>query len=350
LSSAARVLHLLGTGEANARGLANTVLNLASHGDASRYRLSVLFLHSDGPIGDRLRARGIDARSVNWTGGKHEAAGAIRFVRALRKVHPDIIHVHAGGLSPRFLGKAASGSKVIVHYHSLREESGRNVKRSGRAADLVIANSRSTATTIRDCTPLVIYPGVNVGPRARRRNRSSVIIGTLGRLVPVKGISTLLSSMAVLLNKFPATKLEIAGEGPERERLEERANALAIESNVRFVGWKSDSAGALRRWDIYAQPSAAEGFGIAALEAMAAGLPVVASATGGLREAVVNRETGILVPPLDSSLLASALIELIGDSALRARLGDAGRERADTEFPISREVEEIQAAYASLLA
>jgi glycosyltransferase involved in cell wall biosynthesis len=69
-----------------------------------------------------------------------------------------------------------------------------------------------------------------------------------------------------------------------------------------------------------------------------------------LKEAVVNRETGILVPPLDSSLLAASLIELIGDSALRARLGNAGRERADAEFPITREVEQIQAAYASLIA
>jgi glycosyltransferase involved in cell wall biosynthesis len=83
----------------------------------------------------------------------------------------------------------------------------------------------------------------------------------------VKGISTLLSAMAILLNKFPATMLEIAGDGPERERLEDRANALAVESNVRFVGWKSHSSTALRRWDIYAQPSAAEGFGIAALGA-----------------------------------------------------------------------------------
>ena len=351
MSSPARVVHLLGTGEANARGLANTVLNLASHGDASRYRLSVVFLHADGPIGDRLRARGVEAKAVNWTGGKRDAAGAIRFVRALRKIDPDIIHVHAGGLSPRFLGKAASGSKVIVHYHSLREESGRNAKRSGLAADLIIANSKATATTVHDCKPLVIYPGVSVSPRTRRRSKAGVVsIGTLGRLVPVKGINTLLSAMAILLNKFPATMLEIAGDGPERERLDDRANALAIESNVRFVGWKSDSATALRRWDIYAQPSAAEGFGIAALEAMAAGLPVVASATGGLKEAVVNRETGMLVPPLDSSALAAALIELIGDSALRARLGNAGRERADAEFPITREVEEIQAAYASLIA
>jgi glycosyltransferase involved in cell wall biosynthesis len=344
-------VHLLGSGDTDAKGIANTVLNLASHGDASRYKLSVIFLRSDGPIGAKLRAAGVDAKAVGWTGGKRDAAGALRFVRALRKIHPDIIHIHAGGLSPRLLGKAASGSRVIVHYHSLREESGRNVKRSGIVADVIIANSRATAATVRDRNPLVIYPGVNVGPRAARRNESTrVTIGTLGRLVPVKGISTLLSAMAIVLNKFPDTRLEIAGEGPERERLELQSEALSIESNVRFAGWKADASRALHRWDIFAQPSAAEGFGIAALEAMAAGLPVAASATGGLKEAVVDGTTGLLFPPLDSRALAASLVQLIGDASLRTKMGDAGRQRAFEEFPITREVTAIEDAYSSLIA
>jgi glycosyltransferase involved in cell wall biosynthesis len=342
---------VLGTGDAYARGIANTVINLAIYGNADQYSLSVIFLGSDGPVGERLRAAGVRTSVVKWNGGKQDAAGALRFLRTVRKLRPDIVHVHAGGLSPRFLGKAASSARVIVHYHSLREESGRSAKRTPVGADLVIANSLATAATVRDCHPLVIYPGVRAGPRVRRKEKStSLTIGTLGRLVAVKGISTLLSSMPSVLNKFPDTTLEIAGEGPERERLDIHMRALAIESNVRLIGWQVDPARVLRKWDIYTQPSAAEGFGIAALEAMAAGLPVIASAVGGLKEAVIDRVTGLLVPPLDSNALAASLIELIKNPSLRASLGEAARERAQREFSIKREVAAIEAAYSQLLA
>lgn len=352
MSSPARVVHVLGTGEQQAKGLANTVINLATHGDASRYSLSVIFLGSNGPLGKILRREGVDIVESNWTGGKRDAAGALRFLRRIRKLHPDIVHIHAGGISPRFLGKAASSARVIVHYHSLREESGRAVQRSTIGADLTIANSKATAATVRGRKPLVIYPGVRIGPRAtaKKKKQGTVTIGTLGRLVPVKGLSTLLSAIPAVLNKFPDTRVEIAGDGPERERLELLSEFLGIERNVRFIGWQGDISRVFHKWDIYAQPSAAEGFGISALEAMAAGLPVVASSVGGLKEAVIDRATGLLVPPLNTKSLAASLVELIEDATLRTKLGNAARERAGDEFSIEREVKAIEAAYSRLLA
>jgi glycosyltransferase involved in cell wall biosynthesis len=83
---------------------------------------------------------------------------------------------------------------------------------------------------------------------------------------------------------------------------------------------------------------------------MAAGLPVAASATGGLKEAVVDGTTGLLFPPLDSRALAASLVQLIGDASLRTKMGDAGRQRAFEEFPITREVTAIEDAYSSLIA
>ncbi len=136
----------------------------------------------------------------------------------------------------------------------------------------------------------------------------------------------------------------IAGDGPERPALEALADALGIADRVRFAGRRDDVPDLLAAADVFVMPSRSEGLGIAALEAMAAGLPVVASAVGGLGEAVVDGRTGLLVPPDDPAALAAALGRLVDDGALRARLGAAGPGRVDEGF----RPEQMVAAYEDL--
>ena len=346
------VVHVLGSGGQQARGIALTVMNLASSVDASRYRLSVIVLRENGTVAEALRGMGLNVRVIDWQGGRADIRGAMRFARVLREMHPDIVHLHAGGVSPRVVSKLAVGARVVVHYHSLEEEAltPRRLRRSALGADLVIANSRATASSVRGADPQVVYPGIKAPPPVARTGRAKVIVGVASRLAPVKGIVHLVDALALVARSHPQIEVVIAGDGPERPRIEAAARNAHLEDRVHFTGWVDDIAGLMREWDIYAQPSLAEGLGIAALEAMSTGLPVVASDVGGLREIVIDGETGYLVPVKDSRALGQRIAQLADDAALRERMGTAARSRVVDCFPFERESETIFAAYEDLFA
>ena len=326
-----------------------TVLNLAELADASRYSISAIFLRDDGPIGDSLRKSGVGVTAIGWHRGRTDLRGAMRFARALKALEPDIVHLHAGGLSPRLVSKIAAGAKVVVHYHSLEEESKVNgtTRRSPLAADLIIANSNATARSVKRAKPLVVYPGVKpVSNHKRMSSGDKLVVGVAARLAKVKGIEYLIEAISHLKN----VELEIAGDGPERAELERVAAVFGVGDEVTFSGWVDDIAERMAGWDVYAQPSVAEGLGISALEAMAAGIPVVASDVGGLREIIVDGETGYLVTPKSAGRLAAKIRQLAKDPELRTRLGEAARQRAVTEFSRERECAAIQSAYEKLIA
>jgi glycosyltransferase involved in cell wall biosynthesis len=348
----AHVVHVLGTGDPHALGIARTAINLAESLDPHRYRLSVLFLRDDGVIGDRFREMGVTVAATGWEGGRADIRGAMRFARALRRAEPDIVHIHAGGLTPRFVSKVAAGAKVIVHYHSLREEAGtkQRSRRSSLAADLVIANSKATALSVRGSKPLVVYPGVAIPPRTGTSTTGQFTIGVAARLAPVKGISFLIGAVALLREKIPHLRLVIAGDGPERPKLETQVRASGLEKAVRFAGWIDDVAAELSSWDLYVQPSLAEGLGISVLEAMAAGIPVVASDVGGLKEVIDDGATGFLIPPRDTGALATKIERLASEATLRAKMGEAARAHVIEHFNLERESQAIRTAYEELLA
>jgi glycosyltransferase involved in cell wall biosynthesis len=342
------VVHVLGTGDKHARGIALTVMNLAETMDARRYRLSVIFLRDDGAIGDYLRSLGVNVRAIGWHRGRTDIRGALRFAHALHSLRPDIVHLHAGGLSPRFVSKVAAGAKVVMHYHSLEEESrkSRGPRRTPMAADLILVNSEATARSVRRSKPVVVYPGVHADIKTHEHDHAApVTVGVAARLAPVKGIEYLIEAVKALDN----VHLVIAGDGPERNRLENLAQHETLLGRVTFTGWVDDIARTMSRWDIYAQPSVAEGLGIAALEAMSLAIPVVASDVGGLREIVVNGETGFLVPPRDAAQLAAHLKELACNAELRQKMGEAARRRAAEKFSRERESQALQSAYEKLL-
>jgi glycosyltransferase involved in cell wall biosynthesis len=195
-------------------------------------------------------------------------------------------------------------------------------------------------------------------PRAGRsttRARESLAADTpcllvLASLVARKGIDVLLDALARLGARAPQPVLWIAGEGPERDALERRAHVLGLTQRVRFLGRRSDAGDLLAACDVFVLPSRLEGLGVAALEAMAAARPVVASAVGGLAEAVEHESTGLLVPPEDPDALAAALARLLEDPALGKRLGDAGPARVREHYAAERMVEAYEALYTDVLA
>ena len=174
-------------------------------------------------------------------------------------------------------------------------------------------------------------------------------LGFLARLVEVKGPRDLVEAMALLAPAFPQARLVLIGDGPMRQELEGRVRDLALQDRVSFLGRLEDPAPILHGFDVFVLPSHNEGMGRAAVEAMAAGLPVVATRVGGLPDVVADGTTGLLVPPRDPEKLAGALARLLGDEALRDRFGEAGRLRAE-EFSDQVMFERLEALYREVLA
>jgi glycosyltransferase involved in cell wall biosynthesis len=174
------------------------------------------------------------------------------------------------------------------------------------------------------------------------------VIGALTLLRPGKGLETLLAAAPSLLERHPDAQLAIVGEGPDLEALRRQARALGVAGAVHFLGPTSDPIGALRGMQVFVHPSWAEAFPYVILEAMALGLPIVASDVGGIGEAIVQGESGLLTPPRSEQALARALIELLSDRDRGARLGQGALERA-THFTREAMVERLSAVYAEVL-
>jgi glycosyltransferase involved in cell wall biosynthesis len=350
----AAILHLLGTAQPEGSGIARIVAALAAGLDPSKYHVHAWFLGPCGPLVEDLQAAGATARSINWCRGVRDPIGAYRFWRCLRNYDFAIVHQHFGARSIRHLIRLSSDARLVVHLHGRISEpiSDRSVPVAARGADVVIAVSRAVALQLPALRPIVVHAGVESSTDFHLGNkapRTTTIIGATCRLVPLKGLVELIRAVASLHSEFPGLQLEIAGSGPEREKLEREARALGLTGRVRFLGWQRVLRPTFQSWDIFAMPSLDEGLPIAALEAMAEGLPVVATCVGGLPELIEDGRTGYLVPPSDVAALAKCLRLLVLDPKRRQAMGAAGRQRALEHFSVDRMVAEIAAIYDSLV-
>jgi glycosyltransferase involved in cell wall biosynthesis len=176
-----------------------------------------------------------------------------------------------------------------------------------------------------------------------------VVVGCLAALEVRKGQRFLFEAAALLKSRALEFELRIAGDGPERASLEAQAIRLGLNDRVSFLGFVAEPARFLAGIDIAVLPSLHEGLGVAALEAMAAAKPVVASRVGGLAESVIDGVTGFLVEPEDSRGLADAIGALGRDRTRAAAMGKRGRERAAQEFSLTRMARENESFYYDLL-
>ncbi len=347
------VVHILGTAQPEGTGIARIVASLARGLKARDYFIHAYFLGADGPLVTELEGAGVRARVLDLRGCS--ARGAWRLWRALRGHRFSIVHQHAGGPGITRLARWSCNAPIVLHLH------GRVVESQGLnpapihvyGPDAVIASSHSIAAQVVGAAPRVIYAGVPVPNGAlatsSRIDKCETVIGSGSRLAPIKGIPHLVRAFGLLHAEFPEARLEIAGDGPDRSTITELVTSLGLQDRVTLLGWKSNFTSVLARWDIFVLPSLEEGFGIAALEAMAAGLPVVASAVGGLPEIVQDGKTGWLVPPADPGRLAERLRALLLSSQDRMRMGSEGQARARDHFSEERMVAEVAELYDCLI-
>lgn len=286
---------------------------------------------------------------------------------------PDVVHQHRTG---PFHGKWAvlaarsAGARVIVateHQPAYRLSGARRwVNRLIDAfVDRIITVSETDRAqqiqvTDRSANRIVaIHNGIDIQkfvPPSRqemalRRQAlgipgDALVIGTLARLAPQKGITYLASALGRLPGNWVAL---IAGDGPLRRDLEQQTKQLGIDSRVRFLGFCAEPTHVLSTFDVFVLPSEWESFGLAPVEAMAMGKPVILSRVGGMSELVIDGESGIYVASGDVTALASALAIVLNDALLRDRLGKAGRARVEKLFSLDAMAEKTWGLYCSLI-
>ncbi len=175
------------------------------------------------------------------------------------------------------------------------------------------------------------------------------LVGVFARLQPEKGVANFLKAAARVSRIFPEARFIVVGDGPLREKLLGLAERVGLEGRVRFLGYRADARALIGLTDVLMVPSLTEGSPLIVLEGMAAGVPVVASAVGGIPDQIRHGEEGILVPPGDPGALSDALGALLRDPAHARRLGEAGRRRAQNEFNHETLVRCIEGIYKAAL-
>jgi glycosyltransferase involved in cell wall biosynthesis len=231
--------------------------------------------------------------------------------------------------SQRWLKRLAS--KLIDAHVAVGERSSRDIE---------------TALGLREGAVRTIHNGVadRAVPARRPQPPTNQTIGSIGRFERQKGYDVLLYA----LRDLPAAKLVLVGDGVERPHLERLACELAVSERVVWTGWVTDPHEHLAAMDVFVLPSRFEGFPLAVVEAMLAELPVVATTVGSIDDAVVDGETGLLVPPDDSDALATAIGKLLADGERRRRMGLRGRERALERFTSRATAAAFEALYTEI--
>src|SRR3954466_7020618 len=225
-----------------------------------------------------------------------------------------------------------------------------------RAAHRVVANSSAGADRPRqegvpDAKIVVIPNGIDIShfraPQPRKQRR---IIATVANLRQEKGHDVLLHAAALIRRQVPDVRFRIIGDGPLRDSLQQLASRLGLLDVVEFLGHREDVAALLATSDLYAFPSRTEAFPNGLIEGMAAGLPVVASAVGGMLELVDDRRNGRLVPPGDHQALAAVLLDFIEDPSTADELAAAARRTIEARYSFTRMVSAFTDLYISELS
>ena len=332
---------------------------------ARGWDIRFVHLHENEPgaaeFAQRLTEAGVPVEGIRLL----RAAGPVAFapvLRLVRRAKPQILHthlVHADfyGLVAGTLARVPVRVSTKHGFNSFRERRTFALADRGvaRLAHLQIAISGGLARYLAETEGFdeaafeVVHYGIATGPEPAPYAGGSRLL-CVGRLVPVKGIETLLRAFAAALREQPDLTLDIAGDGPLRAELESLATDLGLAGSVRFLGRVEGIGAEMEKAAAVVVPSLGEGFGMVALEAAERGRPVIASAVGGLPEIVDDGRTGVLVPSRDVPVLAAAMVEMVRDPARAAALGRAARERALAEFSLARCADRIDALYREALA
>lgn len=350
------------------RGGQNQVL-LTVTGLAEAGHDALLLAHESGELkrraGEGLRFLGFNPRS------EFDVQAAWQLGAVIADRRPDVIHAHdpmavslvamalqMGGT--RFARPLVVASRR-VDFHLKRHAFS---KWKYRHVDVFIAASHLIASILEDDGIArnrieVVHDGVDIDAIDRHPAvdahaafflpHGAPVVANVAALAPHKGQRHLVAASAELVRDLPDARVLIIGEGELREALHHQITSLGLERHVFLTGFRHDVLGVMKSIDLFVMSSVTEGLGSAILEAMACRRPVVGTRAGGIPEAVVDGETGLLVSPRDDHALAGAMTALLKDPARRARMGAAARARVEAAFSIDALVAGTLAVYTSRL-
>jgi glycosyltransferase involved in cell wall biosynthesis len=288
--------------------------------------------------------------------------------RFTRQFKPDIVHSHNVRVTAiaRLAAQIASPLSrppVLATYHGVPPEEAESAARLLRLADLVVCVSEDLKAQLEEKgfppRRLAVIPNGVPDPAPislRRRSEidtelgledSTEVISIVGRLVPQKAHHRFLGAALAVQRSRPQTRFLIVGEGPLRDQLEAQAGDLGLDRVVRFTGVRGDAADLIARSDLLVFSSIWEGLSIAALEALARGVPVVSTDVAGARE-LLTTGAGVIAPQ-DADALAGAILNALADPAARARMGAEGRHLYAERFSVTRMNEDYRKIYEELL-
>jgi len=321
-------------------GAQTLLIDLVNGLNKKKFEIIIVSLRKGTAFFDQLED--VEAQIINLSGGKYSPLKLWRLIQLIRREKVNIVHTHL--TAARFLGVIAGylggARKIFSHDHSGDEYLRKNYFFAKWLlypldrilmffTDQILAVSESNAIFNVKCKK---FPTRKVtlchnwidadrfspdllDRRAFRKlwkiSENTFVVGAVGRLSHQKGYRFLVEAAAEILNNAPGTVFVIVGAGEELQHLKDLVYTLEIDSAFRFPGFVSEIEKVYSAFDLFVLPSLYEPFGLVVLEAMAAGLPVVASATGGVVEIVEDRNTGILVPPGDSAALARGIADIM---------------------------------------
>lgn len=336
-------------------GLEVLVAHLA--GRARKVRAHVICLESLGPLASKLEGTGAAVECIGTpTTPVMTSVGVLR--RRLAELAPDVLHTHNEKAHIHGTLATLGRRTPIVHTRHGRGQvetrlswiANRLAVRRTRflvcvSADAV-AVARSEGATARQLRVLLNAIDVQSFAADGYQDRSGQWKAvTVARLAPVKDLGTMLRAARIVRDANPAFRLHIVGDGASRTELEQQAASLNLQDTVVFHGASNDPRPYLADGNVFLQSSISEGISLTLLEAMAAGLPIVATDVGGNREVVEEGRTGYLVPAQDPGRLADATIRVLQDPQGATAMGRAARERAETLFDLDRMVDEYEDLY-----
>lgn len=348
------------------------LMEIAEHLDPERFAVTVVSLKGEGAIAEEMCKRGIKVVALNGA-GKMDARVFFRFFSLVRAEQPDVIHsfLPLANYVGMIVGRMLGISVLIASYRGVEQQRSKFWVWGDRLVVRLAQATTCCSDAVRQSVIewfggdtskyITIYNGIDI----ERFHRVSTLtksdlglregiatIGTVCRLdEPTKGLAVLLKGIAQLnqISNIPPFQLLLVGDGPSANSLRRLSEELALNEIVVFAGLRCDVEQILPLLDLFVLPSLSEGFGIALVEAMAAGCPVVATAVGGIPEVVQTGRTGMLIPAGDSKALTEALADLLKDQSKARVFGRDGQRWVGTQFAVSTMVHHHESLYKRLL-
>lgn len=360
------VVHALGVG-----GLENGLVNILNRLD-SHFVHTIICLSRSGPMAARIRNPGIEIIEMHLPTDSFRFP-VLRLAREIRKLSPDIVHTRGWSTIDAICAARVAGVPYVIHGEHGREAAdpdGRNRRRNMVRKWLspmvnrfvtVSDDLRSwliEAVGIPGSKVVTIHNGVDINrftPAACDSSRRSLAlakggftVSTVGRLDPVKDHASMFHGFLPIAQADRSVRLVVAGDGPMRRTIERLAVDLKISDRITLLGERQDIPQILQASDVFTLTSIAEGISNTILEAMAVGLPIVATRVGGNPELVDNGVTGFLVGVQDAKALTVAYENYLKDPKLRALHGHNARFRAEAKFSLERMASQYGQLYDEL--